>query len=78
MGGGRMSNRKKKTPASDIRFQDSGSVCILYAESNLGKWWVAEHVAAEMVWCGGIACERRYAGNIAEGAQADGLAVAWG
>ena len=61
----------------DLHVENHGSVFLLVPRTRRGDVWLREHVQAEpWQWFGqGLACEPRYAYDVAQGALADGLRV---
>lgn len=61
----------------DLVIANHGSIVLLSAETLAGQEWINEHIPDDaLTFCGAIVVEPRYIDDIAEGAQADGLAVA--
>jgi hypothetical protein len=58
----------------DIIYQDHGSIILMIPETDAARDWVAENLPADAQTFGaGICIEPRYFGDIAYGAQEDGL-----
>jgi hypothetical protein len=64
--------------APDLSCICHGSIWLIYANTETGQAWVAEHIDEEATrWhSGAVVVEPRYVAAIAEGAMADGLTVA--
>jgi len=62
---------------ADLSIMNEGNIYILFANSDAGKAWVAEHIPADAQRWGnnGVVVEHRYIGDIAQGAANDGLKV---
>lgn len=63
----------------DLTFEDHGSIVIMFANSDAGREWVADHIPEDAPRWGrhGVAIEPRYAEDIVRGAQDDGLWAGW-
>lgn len=62
--------------SADFLFANHGSICILTPVSEAAQAWVDEHLPEDaMRWAGGVVIEPRYAGDILEGIQNDGLSL---
>jgi hypothetical protein len=60
----------------DLYIHNEGSVFLLYALTNAGRNWVAEHIPAEAQTFGNaIVVEHRYIADVVAGAIHDGLKV---
>ena len=59
----------------DLNFENHGSVILIRHLTPLGKTWLDQNVSAELSFGGAVACEPRYAQDVADGAAADGLEV---
>jgi anti-sigma regulatory factor (Ser/Thr protein kinase) len=58
----------------DIIYQDHGSIILMIPETDAARDWVADHLPDDAQRFGaGICIEPRYFGDIAYGAQEDGL-----
>jgi hypothetical protein len=58
----------------DIIYQDHGSIILMFPETEAAREWVAEHIPDDAQTFGAAICiEPRYFGEIAYGAQEDGL-----
>jgi hypothetical protein len=61
---------------ADFLFQNHGSITILTPRSDAGRQWIDDHIPADATtWCSGIVIEPRYAQDILDGIEADGLEV---
>ena len=63
---------------ADLSVQNHGSICILNADSDVGKAWIKEHIPEDAFRWGvaGVVVEPRYIADIVAGAIRDGLEVA--
>jgi hypothetical protein len=59
----------------DIQVSDQGSIVLFYPSTAEGRAWWRDNVQAAPMFGPAYAVEHRYAGDIIEGAQADGLTV---
>jgi hypothetical protein len=59
----------------DCRVEHFGSIAILQPLTEAAWEWCADNLGEYIEYGGGIACEPRYAGDIAEGMKEDGLIV---
>lgn len=60
----------------DFTITGHGTVYLLRPESEAGEEWASEHLPEDApAFSGAFAVEHRYIEDIAEGIQADGLAV---
>lgn len=62
----------------DVTVQNEGSIVVLYLNTEPARTWVRDHVNTDNAqwWAGnGLVVEHRYAGNLIDGLQADGLEV---
>jgi hypothetical protein len=67
-----MSRRRKP----DVSIQDHGSIAVIVPETDAGRAWCDENLEGDLLrWGGGVACEPRYVGDIAEGLRDAGLHV---
>jgi hypothetical protein len=58
----------------DIIYQNHGSIILMFAETDAAREWVADHLPDDAQTFGAAICiEPRYFGDIAYGAQEDGL-----
>ena len=61
---------------ADFDLIDSGSIWILTALTEAGYDWIAENLPADALTFGpGIAIEKRYVDDIAQGIAEDGLTI---
>jgi hypothetical protein len=67
-----------KAPTSDFRFDNHGSIVILWAETPAAGDWVDEHLPVDRQCWGtnGTAIEPRCMGNILDGIHNAGLTIA--
>lgn len=61
----------------DFHLDNHGSICILFADSDAAKQWVAEHIPSDAQTWGrnGTVIEPRYVATIVAGFQGDGLSI---
>lgn len=70
-----MTKAKIKNQA-DVEVINSGSLVLFHPRTKQAKTWIKENVI-DALWFGdSLTCEPRYARNLANGMQADGLRVA--
>lgn len=63
--------------AADFFFCNHGSITILTPRNGAARQWIEDHIPADATtWCDGIVIEPRYAQDILDGIEADGLQVA--
>lgn len=61
---------------ADLSISNHGSIFLLSGVSPAGEAWIAENIPEDaMTFGGAIVVEHRYIGDIAAGAQNDGLEV---
>lgn len=61
---------------TDFTVSDQGSIVLLSIYTDAAKEWVAEHLPADATrWGNAVVIEHRYANDIVEGIEADGLTV---
>lgn len=64
--------------AADVTVENHGTLCRFHLLSQAAKDWVADNVdAPDYMWLGGsiFHCESRYADDIVNGMQSEGLVV---
>ena len=60
---------------SDVTVENHGTVMLFVPQTEKGREWIVEH-GSSPVWFGGaLACEPRYAIDLAQGMLDDGLEV---
>lgn len=69
--------KRTRRQVTDIRFENHGSICLIRPLTKAGREWIDQNVSYESwaLFGGAVSCEPRYAGDIFEGAAADGLTV---
>jgi len=60
---------------ADIISLDRGGIVLLYADTAIGRDWLADHVGPCTRYGGGYAIDHGYVGDIIIGALEDGLTV---
>ena len=62
------------SPASDLIFENHGSLFLIHPFSQIGQHWLDEHVADDkLMWGVAVVCEPRFVEPIWRGAVAGGL-----
>ena len=60
----------------DLRFENHGSLILMYPETREGRAWIKRHIHNESPrWGAGVVIEPRYVADVAGGARQDGLLV---
>jgi hypothetical protein len=67
-----------RKPQVDVQVENHGSIFVFQPLTKRGSAWITENVQAESwQWMGGGLCvEHRYARDLADGMQGDGLRLA--
>ena len=61
---------------ADFWFRFSGSVSVLFPETDAARTWIDENIGGEVQWMGrGVAIEWRYVDSILAGVALEGLTV---
>ena len=61
----------------DVVVTNHGSIVTFALRTRKARRWVSDHIPDDAQWFGGqLAVEPRYAGNVIDGMEGDGLAVA--
>jgi hypothetical protein len=63
-------------PMSDVHVAGGGTVFLFFLETAEARAWVDEHASPDRQFLGhGLAVERRFVADLAEGMEADGLVI---
>ena len=64
------------TTLIDVSVQNEGTIFLFVPHTDVARDWIAEHVAEEAPYFGdALVVEHRYARDLADGMQADGLTL---
>ena len=63
-------------PATDVRVTDHGSVVLFHPLTDAARDWLSDNVGDDAMYLGdALACEHRFAGDLADGMVCDGLGI---
>lgn len=60
----------------DVNVEVAGSIVLVFPLTDAARQWIDDHINEDAPrWCGGIAVEPRYAGDLLNGMAEDGLDI---
>ena len=66
----------RRVPATDVRVTDHGSVVLFHPLTDAARDWLSDNVGDDAMYLGdALACEHRFAGDLADGMVCDGLGI---